>query len=424
MKMIKNKLNRKYFYLLGLVLLFFSGAALADSPIVTIEATEVITRDKFVSGQSIRHNGTIQGDLIAAARDIWSTGAVTGDIIGAASELTVSGPVLGNIRIAGGTINLDGKTGKNVNIFGGEINVAKSSEIGGNLLVFGEEINIDGKIKGYTLIEGHQIILKGEFFGDVDVNTIFGRENEREKDEEDEIATVKVLSGAVIHGRLKYRGTQLDIEDGAEIGDLDWIKPAVKTGKIQAREIAEDIWALVRLLFGTAVYFLLGLAIYRLFPNIFRSQSQLITTKPLNVAGVGLIGLVSTLASLVAFIILLAFSGLINPGIGLIFGTAMTLGYILLFYFSTIPVAFWLGSLMLKQNPNVPYRFGVGLATITIGSFILKILAKLPVVGPIFPPLRFIVVFGVLIMGVGALLYGAKFLITAVRKGEQTPVND
>jgi hypothetical protein len=422
--MIKNKLNRKYFYILGLVLLFFSGAALADSPTVTIEATEVITRDKFVSAQSIKHNGTIQGDLIAAARDIWSTGAVTGDIIGAASELTVSGPVLGNVRIAGGTINLDGKTGKNVNIFGGEINVAKSSEIGGNLLAFGEEIDINGKIKGYTHIEGHHIILKGEFFGDVDVNTIFGRENEREKDEEDETATVKVLSGTVIHGRLKYRGAQLEIEDGAEIGDLDWIKPAVKTRIIQAREITKDIWALVRLLFGTAVYFLLGLAIYRLFPNVFHSQGQLIATKPLNVAGVGLIGLVSTLASLVAFIILLAFSGLINPGIGLIFGTAMTLGYILLFYFSTIPVAFWLGSLMLKQNVSVPHRFGVGLATITIGSFILKILAKLPVVGHVFPPLRFIVVFGVLIMGVGALLYGAKLLITTARRGEQTPVND
>lgn len=419
--MNKTKLNRKYFYLLGLVLLFFSGAALADSPTVTIEATEVITRDKFVSAQSIRHNGTIQGDLIAAARDIWSTGTVTGDIIGAASELTVSGPVLGNIRIAGGTIKLDGKAGKNVNVFGGEINVAKGSEIGGNLLVFGEKIDIDGKVKGYTHIEGRHITLKGEFFGDVDVNTVFGHEAKTEKDEE--ITTVKVLSGSVIHGRLKYRGAQLDIEDGAEIGDLDWIKPAIKE-KIQVREITKEIWNLVRLLLGTGVYFLLGLAIYRLFPNVFRNQGELIATKPLNVAGVGLIGLASTLSSLVAFIILLAFSGLINPGIGLIFGTAMTLGYILLFYFSTVPVAFWLGSLMLKQNPNVPYRFGVGLATITIGLYILKILAKLPVVGPVFPPLRFIAVFSVLIMGVGALLYGAKSLITAARKGEQTPVND
>jgi hypothetical protein len=54
----------------------------------------------------------------------------------------------------------------------------------------------------------------------------------------------------------------------------------------------------------------------------------------------------------------------------------------------------------------------------------LKFFAKLPVVGPVFPTLRFMAVFSVLIMGVGALLYGAKFLITAVRKGEQTLVND
>lgn len=87
-------------------------------------------------------------------------------------------------------------------------------------------------------------------------------------------------------------------------------------------------------------------------------------------------------------------------------------------------VRLWLGNLFLKKNLNVPYRFGVGLATITIGLYILKFLAKLPVVGPVFPALRFMVVFGVLIMGVGALLYGAKFLITTVRKGEQTLIND
>ncbi|NLW47083.1 MAG: hypothetical protein GXY86_07075 [Firmicutes bacterium] len=422
--MLTKKLKWKYLYLLGLVLLLFSGAALADSPMVTIEKNEVITRDKFVGAQSLRHNGTIEGDLFFGTHDIWSTGTVTGDIIGAASELTVNGPVLGNIRIAGGTIDLDGKTGKNVNVFGGEIILSKNAEIGGNLLVFGEEIDIDGKVKGYTHIEGHQIVLKGEFFGDVDVNTSLPIEELAYSEEADEISTLKISSGTVIHGKLKYRGTQLDIESGAEIGDVDWIKPAVKTGGMQVREIIAEIWNLVRLILGTAVYFLLGLAFYRLFPKTFQHQAELIKTKPFNIAGVGLLGLVSTLSSLILFIILLAFSALINPGIGLIFGTAMTLGYILLFYCSSIPVALWLGGLMLKQDASVPYRFGVGLATITIGLFILKFLAKLPVVGPVFPLLRFMLVFSVLIMGTGALLSGAKFLFIAVRQGEQTVVND
>ncbi len=419
--MIKMKSYKNFSWILSLVLLLFlSGIALADSSMVNIEATEVIKRDKFVGAQSLRNNGTIEGDLFFGAKDIRSTGPVTGDIIGAGSEIVINGPVLGNVRVVGSNINLDGKIGKNVNVFGGVINITKDSEIGGNLLVFGGQISIDGKVKGYTHIGGQNIVLKGEFFGDVDVNTDFDHHMDEDFDKDsDEVATLKVLPGTVIHGRLKCRGIELNIEKGADVADVDWVKPTVKSAEKQRRELTKEVWGLIRLLFGTAVYFLFGWAFYKLFPAVFHRQGEVIAAKPLTVTGVGLIGLVSTLASLVVFVVLLIFSVLINPGIGLIFGTAMTLGYILLFYFSTIPVALWLGSLMLKNATCIPYRFGVGLATLTVSLFILKLLAKLPIVGPVFPVLRFIAVFVVMIMGVGALLYAIKDLITAARKGEQ-----
>lgn len=418
--MDNGKSKKKSILFLTMALFLISGIALADSPMVTVEATEVINRDKFVGAQSIRNEGTIQGDLFFGARDLWSTGTVTGDIIGAGSEVSVNGPVLGNIRVAGGTINLSAKVGKNTNLFGGVINLAKETEIGGNLLACGGKIDINGIVKGYTHIEAENTVLKGEFFGDVDVNTYFSNElKENRRHDPEHESTLTVLSGTVIHGKLKYRGLKLNLEEGTKIGNVDWVKPAIKSTEIQRRELAKEFWALIRLLFGTAVYFLLGWAFFKLFPNIFRRQGDIIAAKPLNVVGAGLIGLVSTLASMIVFVVLLIFSFLINPGIGLIFGTAMTLGYILLFYFSTIPVALWLGSLILKKNLNVPYRFGVGLFLLTVGLFILRLLTQLSVVEPLFPTLKFLTVFAVLITGTGALLYTARDLITAARKGEQ-----
>ncbi len=422
--MLKRIPKKRYIPILTILLLFIPVITLADSSFVDIGKTDVIQRDKFVGAKSLRNEGTIKGDLIFGAQDIWSTGTVEGDIIGAGSELTVNGPVLGNVRVAGGTINLGGTTGKNVNLFGGVININKNSEIGGNLLILGGEMRIDGVVKGYTHIGGGEITLNGEFFGDVDVNTGFGEEIDRDMDKDIDKDTkhkvkLTVLPGTVIHGRLKYRGQNLNIEQGAQIGDVEWIKPNIKPGEKQRREITETIWSFIRMLFGTAVYFLIGWAFYKLFPGVFRHQGELIAAKPINVAGVGLIGLVSTLVSLVIFIILLVLSVLINPGIGLIFGTAMTFGYILLFYFSTIPVALWLGNQIQRKSLSIPYRFGVGLATITLSLFILKLLAKLPVVGLIFPTLSFIIIFGILIMGTGALLFGVKELIRSARDAKK-----
>jgi len=138
---------------LGIVLLTVSGPVLArPSGIDVIQAKEVVSGDKFATGQIITNEGTIKGDLIFGGQNISSTGTVEGDVIGAGQDISLPGKVLGNVRVGGATVHLAGQIGKNVTLFGAAISLAQSSVVDGSATVFGGSITLDGKIKGRTLI--------------------------------------------------------------------------------------------------------------------------------------------------------------------------------------------------------------------------------------------------------------------------------
>lgn len=377
----------------------------------TITNDGIIKGDMFSAGQSISSNGTVEGDMVAAGMNISTNGTVNGDLISAGSEISAAGKILGNMRLAAGTITISGSADKNVNLFSGTTYIKNTSVIGSNLVAFAGDINIEGKVKGNARIEAGKITLNGEFFGDVDIN---------QSDSSNDKSQVKlvVLPGAIVHGKLTYKGLQqADIRDGAKISSYEWIKPEIKerTSSVVSKT-TENIWRLIRLLFTTLVYFLVAMMLYKMFPAVFIQQGEIIRQKPLNVFGVGLIGMASILLSIIIFVILLILSIILSPSIGLVFGAIALLGYIILFYFSTIPISLWLGNLIFKDKFNLPYRFGAGLALFTFGLFAINLLAQLPTVGALFLLIAFVIAFLAVVYGVGALLYGLRYALTAINK--------
>jgi hypothetical protein len=400
---------------LSLVCLLVSGAVWAkSSAIVTVQKEQVISGDEFAAGQLIKNDGIIKGDMFFWGQNISSTGTIEGDAIGIGQDVNLSGNILGDVRSGGSTVTLSGTAGKNVTVIGGVIKFMENSLTQGNIIAFGGQINISGKIKGRTIIGGGTITLNGEFFGDVDVNNF----DLPEPEGKDQGASLTVLPGTIIHGKLKFRGSNAQIQKGAQVADFQWIKSKITPAERQKREITGALWKFIKLLFTTAAYFLIGLLLLRLFRGIAGKTEQFAAAKPWNAMGYGLIALVSTIGALIVCILLLVLSLLMSPAFGLVFGASVTAGYIVLFYLATIPAAVWLGGILLKGRRDIAYRFGLGLVLINVGLFIVDLFGKLPAVGPIFPVLGFIVRFGAILLGAGALLYSIRQIYLAAKNVE------
>ncbi len=114
-------------------------------------------------------------------------------------------------------------------------------------------------------------------------------------------------------------------------------------------------------------------------------------------------------------VVLLIFSLLMSPAFGIVSSITAIGFYALVFFLATIPVALWLGTLVLREKP-LAYRFGTGLIMLNAGMFFLMVLGTLPAIGPVFPALAFVVRFGVILLGSGALLHAIRETYLAVKK--------
>jgi hypothetical protein len=335
--------------------------------------------------------------------------------MGAGQDVDLAGNILGNVRTAGANVNLSGQIGKNVTVFGGAITLARGSVVNGNVTAFGSKINLDGTVKGNVLARGRSIVLSGEFFGNVNINN--PGKGKLKFDYRRREAKLTVLPGTIIHGTLTFGGTNADIQEGAKIADFQWDKSKAAAPDKHKQEIYYYLWKFVRLLVTTTVYFLIGLLLFRLFPTFFGRAAAFVTEKPLNALGGGLITVFSTIVVAIVCVILLAFSLLMSPVFGIVSSVAAIGFYALLFFLATIPVAVWLGTLVLREKP-LAYRLGIGLIMLKAGLFFLMVLGGLPAIGPVFPALAFVVRFGVILLGGGALLSTIRETYLTAKKEE------
>ena len=404
-------------FLWVMVFLTLSGPISVKSTITAVTQEKgVVPQDKFSGGQIIRNEETVIGDLFFCGQTITSVANVEGDVIGIGQTINLTGNVLGDVRVGGSSVTLADQIGKNVTVLGRIVTVEESSAVNGSLIAFGDRINLFGKIKGRTIIGARYITLNGEFFGDVDVNNFVKGSNARYH--RNSKVKLTVLPNTVIHGTLRFRGTDADIQKGARVADFQWTNTTTTYAGEQEGKFSRYVWKFIRLLLTTVVYFLIGLLLFRLFPSFFKKAAEFTVLKPWSAVGYGSITVFSTIVALIVCIILLILSIIMSPVFGLIFGVVTGAFYVLLFYLATVPTTLWLGGLIFKER-SLPYRFGAGLVIFNAGLFILMLLGKLLGLGPLFPALSFIVRFGALLLGAGALLYAIIQVYSEARETEQ-----
>ncbi|MBI4651492.1 polymer-forming cytoskeletal protein [Candidatus Desantisbacteria bacterium] len=381
-----------------------------------------IKGDLFAAGSFVSSIGTVEGDLVAGAKAVRSSGTVSGDIICAGKNVDISGKVDGDIRCGGENVVIGGNIGKNVNIFAGNATIKRDTQINGNILAFAEYIKIEGKVKGYTKIYGKSIILSGEFFGDVDINLgIPDTMNLKHGWKED--IDVTVLSGTVIHGKLTYKTPKkAHIESDVHVEDSQWIEVKDLSTHSQLPDSKETAHDLLKLLLSTSVYFLLAMLLFKMLPNTFKYQGDLIARKPFKIMGIGFIGIVSILGALIMLIILIVLSVFFKtPMPAVIFGLLSMVFYAAVFYLAAIPVSIWLGNIILKNRYNIPARFAVGLGIISVTKFMLNYFKNLTAVGPFFGFLSFMTMFIIILTGMGALLVTVKDMAIFLRRVDGEP---
>jgi hypothetical protein len=213
-----------------------------------------------------------------------------------------------------------------------------------------------------------------------------------------------VLPGTVIHGTLKFRGANADIQNGAKINNFDWDKTSSHE---RQWTFASYVWKFFRFVFTTIAYLLLAFLLLKLVPSFSENAARIMHEKPWAAGTWGFLAVISVIAAVIACIVLLILSFLISPA----FGIVATLGsaglYAVLFFVAAIPFSLWLGRLVLRGK-SVVFSLGTGLVILNGVLFILKLMTAIPSAGPVFQSLSFLVKFGVIVFGSGAIVIVLK----------------
>jgi len=113
---------------------------------VQVRKDENIAGDVFISGQTLRIEGTVDGDVYAFGQQVNVSGHITGDLICFVQSARVSGQIDGNIRSFTNNITVSGTVGRSVTAFNEVFNLDTNGKIGRNLTVFSQTLTVDGKL--------------------------------------------------------------------------------------------------------------------------------------------------------------------------------------------------------------------------------------------------------------------------------------
>ena len=132
------KLFAKVCILVLLSVTFFARFAYAKGnqpqTSVVLERKEIVNKDYFASGDTVRVSGTVNGDVYVAGGSVIVDGTINGDLFAAGGSIQISGPVKNDIRAMGGALSLGGTVGGNVTLGGGTVIISPDAKITGSVI--------------------------------------------------------------------------------------------------------------------------------------------------------------------------------------------------------------------------------------------------------------------------------------------------
>jgi cytoskeletal protein CcmA (bactofilin family) len=136
-----------------------------------LPAGKSIEGNLYAFGQSVRIEGAVKGDVVAAGVkvEIAKGGKVEGDVLAAGQGVLIDGVVEGDVRAAAFTVQVeeDGRVGGELVAAGFSVGVAEGAVVGGDVMAAASQGLIDGKVGGDVRFAGGGLSVEGQVEGDV-----------------------------------------------------------------------------------------------------------------------------------------------------------------------------------------------------------------------------------------------------------------
>jgi hypothetical protein len=213
---------------------------------VQVSKDETIKTDLFISGHTLRVEGTVDGDVYAFGQQVDISGHITGDLICFSQSARVSGIIDGNIRSFTNNITITGTVNRSVTAFNELFTLDTNGKIGHNLTDFSQTLAVDGKIGQDLLGFFAQATLSGNIAG-----TFSGKGN-----------SLNLTDTAEIGGKAKFEGDKTPVvASNAKLASpIDFKKAEHKsTERTASYYVWRGIW--------TAAFIFFGLVLFSLMPR-------------------------------------------------------------------------------------------------------------------------------------------------------------
>lgn len=306
---------------LGLLLLAPAPARAAETihtQIYTLPAGQTIANDLFISADTARIDGVVEGDLVTATRKLIISGRVTGNVITFTRYLDISGQIGGGVQAFTETMRVSGTIAGGLYDFSHHLELSRTGRVGGGATVLADNLDLDGEV-GRDLWGGfgHLAEISGRVAGATDLH-----------------APTEIGRGARLEGPVTIYSQNPPVMAAGAALPAGW-----RFHRVSARN-----WRTWSFYWGQilrwAAAFLVGWVLLLLFPG-FAHRSERAAHSAGWALGVG----VAVLAATPVVVGLLAVTM-----IGIPLAVILALTYVVALYLAEIMVGLWLGRALLPQT--------------------------------------------------------------------------
>lgn len=322
---------------------------------------EVIDGSAYFAGNTVDVAGEINGDLYCTGQSVTVSGVVHGDVLCAGQSVHISGTVDGNVRVAGQEVQIAAKVGKNVTSASQNFTLSAASEVGGDVTGGATNATLNGSVGRDVLIGANNL----EIYGSIGRNV------------RSSVTNSKLGSTAKIGGTLSYTSkNDMVAQSGSSVaGSVLRTEPSTK-GRQTSKAISGGfkVYWFLAMLFSA-----LGLVL--LFPSVYVNTVKYAVKQPWKTALVGRISMLVVPVVLIVFMITV---------LGIPLALLLGLVWLIILGISGSFSAYYIGTMLLKDQKNSVLRMLAGVVVLSLASII-------PIIGGI-------TTFASLILGTGMLL--------------------
>ena len=334
---------------------------------VTVAEGQRIDGTLWASGKNIDIAGTVNGDVFCAGQNVTISGTVRGDVICVAQTIRIAGSVNGDVRLAAQTVTISGDVNNNSSIAAQTFLLEGAGSVVGDASVAANDANLIGRVGRDASIAAQTVA----------ISSSIGRELKATTEH------LSLNSDARVGGDLSYTSAnKANVANGATIGGI--------TNRYEPKETANHRGRLFGFSALTALYtiislLIVALALVLLVPQLFRVVSGVAITSPLKTLLVGVVAV---------FVFPIVFVALLLTVLGIPLALLLLLGWLLILALSGLFFSYYLGRLLLKNQPNP-------IIIMLVGSLIVLVLHVVPILG-------FVIGAVAIWMGSGMLLLSLK----------------